>query len=426
MQDASLYSTKRLGAVLAAAIVNVIQENQSRVEADKLRLMLAEIPEQTANLNYREELERRASVVLRDNQRVGQIGFFEKPLTDDAAQERAGQSASDALLVIDVDYAFVSNSKMFAGNPYTRHYSGFSFQYLLNMRLITRKGKKIANDRYVINFPIYQNEDEERRVVWWASDARYRAALDYSIDAVIFVLLNDFLGAPRYQHLEELEKMFAEDKGRLVDPKSLDGKVIFQCDNFQNIPRDSLRFGVYRSKIGVPVSVHIECPVRYAKMGSDQLLKPTSTSEWERSSGFKAAGSSSILRSEVAKQSRPEDPVAFPANQTSPPENAKSWPSETSRGGPVQQVIPTVGQKASAAFSDWMKKPAPKAFALSGSGHWAAAWGNHSADAEMPRDPSERALLACGRQAKIQCRLYAVDDHVVWDDARVTERQGAR
>ncbi|MEY2952638.1 MAG: hypothetical protein RLZZ401_725 [Pseudomonadota bacterium] len=69
------------------------------------------------------------------------------------------------------------------------------------------------------------------------------------------------------------------------------------------------------------------------------------------------------------------------------------------------------GQRDYAAWLGWM---APRAFALSSKGAWYAAHGA-STDPRLPVDPTARALALCARRNQgVPCRLYAVDDLVVW------------
>jgi hypothetical protein len=51
----------------------------------------------------------------------------------------------------------------------------------------------------------------------------------------------------------------------------------------------------------------------------------------------------------------------------------------------------------------------PRAFAVSPSGAW--CW------AEEGEDPDARALAACEKKSNQPCRLYSVDDYVVWKPA---------
>jgi dienelactone hydrolase len=65
--------------------------------------------------------------------------------------------------------------------------------------------------------------------------------------------------------------------------------------------------------------------------------------------------------------------------------------------------LPDSGREAYRAFLD---KMTPRAFALSDSGAW--GW------AEEGEDTDGRALAACQAQSQHPCKLYSVDDYVVW------------
>ena len=69
--------------------------------------------------------------------------------------------------------------------------------------------------------------------------------------------------------------------------------------------------------------------------------------------------------------------------------------------------IPYLKAAGREGYKVFLDKQFPRAFALSPSGAW--GW------AEMGDDPLERALYNCTKYAKEQpCRLYAVDEQVVW------------
>ena len=115
---------------------------------------------------------------------------------------------------------------------------------------------------------------------------------------------------------------------------------------------------------------------------------------------------------------------ATPANSVAPVLAAPASPSSaianrpsTRLGGKVEDAtaLPHVGDRAKQAYRDWLGKPKPRAFALSEQGHWAATWGSNPADTAQPADPAERAIFACQQKRQdVKCRLYAVDDAVVW------------
>jgi hypothetical protein len=69
--------------------------------------------------------------------------------------------------------------------------------------------------------------------------------------------------------------------------------------------------------------------------------------------------------------------------------------------------IPFLSANGREGYKTFLTKRFPRAFALSPGGAW--GW------AEMGDDPLARALANCNRNSKTQpCRLYAVDDGVVW------------
>lgn len=79
-------------------------------------------------------------------------------------------------------------------------------------------------------------------------------------------------------------------------------------------------------------------------------------------------------------------------------------------------AIPYLGSNGRNAYREWLGKSAPKAFAIAPNGWYEWAQGVNTQDRTMPGDPSQRALLICERGAKRPCKLYAVDDAIVWDD----------
>ena len=77
-------------------------------------------------------------------------------------------------------------------------------------------------------------------------------------------------------------------------------------------------------------------------------------------------------------------------------------------------VVPHLGPQGRQAYREWIKSPLPKAFALAPGGPYFPAWSVTPPDTTLPSDPSERALLVCGRNAKAPCKLYAVNNTVIW------------
>jgi dienelactone hydrolase len=69
-------------------------------------------------------------------------------------------------------------------------------------------------------------------------------------------------------------------------------------------------------------------------------------------------------------------------------------------------AIPFLRESGRAAYRAFLEKMAPRAFAVSPSGAW--GW------AEDGEDTDNRALAACQGSSGQPCRLYSVDDYVVW------------
>jgi len=71
-------------------------------------------------------------------------------------------------------------------------------------------------------------------------------------------------------------------------------------------------------------------------------------------------------------------------------------------------AIPYLKDKGREAYRVFLSKSSPKAFAVSSSGAW--SW------AEEGDDPTARVLANCQNSSRQPCKLYAVDDYVVWTD----------
>ena len=68
--------------------------------------------------------------------------------------------------------------------------------------------------------------------------------------------------------------------------------------------------------------------------------------------------------------------------------------------------LPHVRSTGRAGYERFLAATQPRAFAIAPSGSWGWA---HGGD-----DPLQRALDHCNKTAQGQCRLYAVDEAVVW------------
>jgi dienelactone hydrolase len=70
------------------------------------------------------------------------------------------------------------------------------------------------------------------------------------------------------------------------------------------------------------------------------------------------------------------------------------------------EAVPYLSEKGRAAYRDYLSKETPRAFAISPTGAW--CW------AEEGEDPDNRALATCQATSDQPCRLYSVDNRVVW------------
>jgi len=71
------------------------------------------------------------------------------------------------------------------------------------------------------------------------------------------------------------------------------------------------------------------------------------------------------------------------------------------------EAVPFLSENGRRAYQEYLGKMTPRAFAVSPSGAW--TW------AEEGEDPDGRALATCSAKSTEPCRLYSVDDYVVWN-----------
>ena len=81
------------------------------------------------------------------------------------------------------------------------------------------------------------------------------------------------------------------------------------------------------------------------------------------------------------------------------------------------QAVPFLTENGRRAYGEYLTKLTPRAFAVSPSGAW--TW------AEEGEDPDGRALSTCSAKSKEPCRLYSIDDYVVWNDERLDAAEKA-
>ncbi|WP_229495751.1 alpha/beta hydrolase family protein [Massilia polaris] len=74
-------------------------------------------------------------------------------------------------------------------------------------------------------------------------------------------------------------------------------------------------------------------------------------------------------------------------------------------------AVPYLGEAGRAAYREYLSKMTPRAFAVSSNGAW--CW------AEEGEAPEKRALATCAKSSGQDCKLYSVDDYVVWQGPRM-------
>jgi Protein of unknown function (DUF2846) len=78
-------------------------------------------------------------------------------------------------------------------------------------------------------------------------------------------------------------------------------------------------------------------------------------------------------------------------------------------------AVPYLSAKGREAYSVWLSRPAPKAFAIGPLGHYWPAWGPAPGDSSLPVEVRARAIAGCSKNAGVPCKLYAFDNEVVWE-----------
>lgn len=76
-------------------------------------------------------------------------------------------------------------------------------------------------------------------------------------------------------------------------------------------------------------------------------------------------------------------------------------------------ALPTTSLRSKLLYRDWLTKPLPRAFVLASDDSAYRTWGV-TTDPKVPQDVPERAIHRCIKAGKQGCKLYAVDNSVVW------------
>lgn len=78
------------------------------------------------------------------------------------------------------------------------------------------------------------------------------------------------------------------------------------------------------------------------------------------------------------------------------------------------EAVPHIRGNCRDLYRKWLTNESPKGFAVGAVGHCGYASGVKTPNPDLPTDPAQRALIACERAGNGTCKLYAVDDAVVW------------
>jgi hypothetical protein len=94
----------------------------------------------------------------------------------------------------------------------------------------------------------------------------------------------------------------------------------------------------------------------------------------------------------------------------------KDWfqPGMESAGPAPVDPLSLLTEAGKEAYREYLTKPVPRAFVISSGGGWQTAFGAATPDAPVAADPATRALAQCNRRGLADCKLYAVDNRVVW------------
>src|SRR5690349_19095181 len=110
---------------------------------------------------------------------------------------------------------------------------------------------------------------------------------------------------------------------------------------------------------------------------------------------------------------------ASDGGRTAPAKNEQAGPSSpVSSSISDATVIPYIGSKGRAAYEDFLRQNFHRAFAISEDSAWGFATGR------TPEDAVERALAGCQKHTSENCRVYALNLCVVYEDSDCSDAPG--
>jgi len=79
-------------------------------------------------------------------------------------------------------------------------------------------------------------------------------------------------------------------------------------------------------------------------------------------------------------------------------------------------AVPFLKEKGRDAYREFLSKPTPRAFAIAPNGAWASS--SRSAPGSRQPDVVGNVMESCNRRGNGECKLYALDERVVWRSDR--------
>ena len=91
-------------------------------------------------------------------------------------------------------------------------------------------------------------------------------------------------------------------------------------------------------------------------------------------------------------------------------------PAQTTIGfAPLEKVdaVPFLREKGREAYKEFLSRPTPRAFAIAPNGAWASS-SRSAPGSRQQLDVVGYAMESCNRRGNGECKLYALDERVVW------------
>jgi Protein of unknown function (DUF2846) len=150
--------------------------------------------------------------------------------------------------------------------------------------------------------------------------------------------------------------------------------------------------------------------VKMGVMSANSKLQLVSETE-----GRKAVLECSRIESTISSTSQPVPTATSMAVTTAVPTTAQSPKVNSKIRIDDVAAVPYLSAKDREAYTVWLTRPSPKAFAIGPRGHYWPAWGAVPGDPSLPVEVKARAIAGCSKNAGVPCKLYAVDNDVVWE-----------